>query len=234
MRTQQILDRVRQTARTYGRRAALHDVQLKLLNHVGRVNVLRGMVVTMEDVADPGLFEAPGFEGRFVEGDELARVTADPAYDMTAGFVREATWKGDRCYGLFEGDTLAAYGWYSSEPTRVDDSFVLRFDPRYTYMYKGFTLPAYRGKRLHAVGMCQALRAFTQEGKRGLVSYVMSTNFASLRSTERMGYRIFGDLYLVEVAGSPFSHATSGCAAYDFRLEADPRPALTHLAPALG
>jgi hypothetical protein len=86
-------------------------------------------------------------------------------------------------------------------------------------MYKGYTVPAYRGLRLHAVGMCRALREFTAEGKAGLISYVQSNNFASLRSVGRMGYRIFGTVFLVRVGGRFFAYSTSGCRDYDFWVE---------------
>jgi hypothetical protein len=86
------------------------------------------------------------------------------------------------------------------------------------YMYKGYTLKSHRGKRLHGIGMCRALYAYTEQGYRGLISYVKSTNFESLRSTQRMGYRIFGDVYIAETI-RPLSWATPGCAAYKFRVE---------------
>ena len=49
--------------------------------------------------------------------------------------------EGDRCYALFDGELLAAYGWYSDLPTPIDEHFVLHFDRAYTYMYAGYTLP---------------------------------------------------------------------------------------------
>ena len=36
--------------------------------------------------------------------------------------------EGDRCYALFDGERLAAYGWYSDLPTPIDEHFVLHFD----------------------------------------------------------------------------------------------------------
>lgn len=136
---------------------------------------------------DPRLYDATGFRGRFVSADELARTHAN-THELSAAFLRRAELRGDRCYAMFDGDALASYGWYSDLPCEIEiEHLVLHFDPSYTYMYKGYTVPAYRGARLHAVGMCQALRAFTAEGRAGLISYVQSNNFASLRSAARMG-----------------------------------------------
>jgi hypothetical protein len=68
--------------------------------------------------------------------------------------------------------------------------------------------------------MCSALRAFTEEGQKGLVSYVASNNFASLKSVARMGYKIFGSVYLTQAAGHAAAYATPGCKPYSFRVEA--------------
>ena len=219
MQAQQIVRRVRENVLKYGRRAALHDLECRIVNRVTHLEILKGMVVELPDVRDPELFDAPGFEARFVDEADLERYAHAGTHDFTLQFVDEALGRGDRCYALFDGDVLASYGWYSLLPTPIDEHFVLHFDPTYTYMYKGYTIPAYRGKRLHAVGMCRALQAFTEEGKRGLISYVLSTNFASLRSTERMGYRIFGDIYLVRARGHSLAFATRGCRPYGFRAE---------------
>jgi hypothetical protein len=219
MHLRKMIGTIRENVRNYGAGAALHDAGCRALNRLGHFEILKGMSVCLQDVKDPELFEAQGLDARFVGETELARFAGEGLYGFSAEFLREARARGDRCYALFDGDALAAYGWYSGLPTPIDGQFVLHFDRAWTYMYKGYTVPAYRGKRLHAVGMCRALRAFSEEGKKGLVSYVASNNFASLRSVTRMGYRIFGEVYLLRVAGHSFTHATPGCRVCGFRVE---------------
>jgi hypothetical protein len=216
---EKIAARFQDTARRHGLGAALHDVEYHVLNKVSQFGLLRGMVVEPKDVTDPALFEAPGYSGRFAEPAELEAYASAGQHELDPQFLAESRRRGDRCYAMFEGDSLAAYGWYARQPTPIDEHFVLHFDPAYTYMFKGYTAPAHRGKRLHAVGMCRALRAFGETGCKGLVSYVVSNNFASLKSTARMGYRRFGDLYLLRAAGRAFAYASPGCRAYGFRAE---------------
>lgn len=91
-------------------------------------------------------------------------------------------------------------------------------------MYKGYTVPAYRGTHLHAVGISRALREFTAEGKAGLISYVQSNNLASLRSVARMGYRVFGTVYLLRVGRRVLTYATKTCRDYGFWVESNARP----------
>src|SRR5262249_50981302 len=92
----------------------------------------------------------------------------------------------------------------------------LHFNPEYIYMYKGFTHDNYRGQRLHAIGMNLALREYLNRGYRGLVSYVESNNFASLKSVYRMGYKDFGTVYILKMLGEKLIYSSPGCKKYDF------------------
>src|SRR5262249_28103377 len=141
---------------------------------------------------------------------------------MDAEFIDQALARGDRCYGAIDGDTIVAYGWYSTKPTPVtaiSEDMVLHFDSAYAYMYRGYTLPAYRGKRLHGIGMARAMEAYVREGSRGLVSVVDAANFASLASCYRLGYRSFGQIICARIAGQYFTFATGGCEEYSFRID---------------
>jgi RimJ/RimL family protein N-acetyltransferase len=60
------------------------------------------------------------------------------------------------------------------------------------YMYKAFTHPDYRGRRLYGVGMALALKALAERGITKLVTTVHTNNFASLSSCRRLGYQRIG------------------------------------------
>jgi hypothetical protein len=204
-------------ARAFGASAALHDLQQRAVNRVVPFQILRGMTAELPDI-NPKLFEAGSFRAGFADPDRI-RAAATSEYEMSPAFCDDAFARGDRCFALYDGDRLASFGWYSTQPTHISDGLVLHFEPAWVYMYKGFTHPDYRGKRLHGIGMSLALRAVTESGSRGLISYVKSNNFQSLRSIERMGYRIFGDIYLARVMGKAVTWASQTCKPYGFRLE---------------
>ena len=217
MKPKQFVQQLRENAGRYGARAALYDLHVRAVNRVVSFDVLRAMRVSMADVTSAEMFDAPGFEARFLSSAELEATALEGTHDFSPEFLARARERGDRCYGIFDGDTLASHGWYAERATPINEHYTLHFDAAYTYMFKGWTLPAYRGQRLHAIGMCRALRAFTEEGKRGLVSYVASNNFASLRSVARMGYRIFGNLYLARSGKHALAFASGGCLPYGVR-----------------
>src|SRR6267154_1777343 len=120
---------IRETVRKYGVRATLHDIECRVVNKIAYFRILEGMTVRLQDVRDPTLFEAQGFDARFVGADELAKFAYEPAYNISVDFLHRTRVRGDRCYALFDGETLASYGWYSDLPTPIDEHFVLHFDP---------------------------------------------------------------------------------------------------------
>lgn len=224
------IDYTRDIALNFGPMAALHDIAYRAANRLTEAMLLQGIKLDLNTL-DPDYLETElppdsvrwGFLG---EAELVPRARAGEA-ELDLPFVEQALAKGDLCYGVIDGGagagngsgTLASYGWYSSRPTPVSEGLTLHFDPTYAYMYKGFTLPAYRGKRLHGIGMARALEALVAQGKKGLVSYVKSNNFASLKSCYRMGYGDFGQIVVARLNGRYVTYATKGCAEYAFRVE---------------
>ncbi|HVO31905.1 MAG TPA: GNAT family acetyltransferase [bacterium] len=206
-----------QSIRQFGFFPSLADLTLRGANRMFSVRILKGLYIDRPDLA---FLECDAkYRGGFLDAAQLRDLARDPANELSSSFLDEALAKGDRCYGFLAGDTLAAYGWYSAKPTAIDlPGLVLSFDPRWVYMYKGFTRPDHRGQRLHAIGMTRALVALQAEGYAGIVSYVEWNNFASLRSCYRMGYRDFGTVSVAKLGGRFRFHSSAGCDAFRFRL----------------
>ncbi|CAI8955832.1 hypothetical protein [Methylocaldum szegediense] len=206
----------------FGRRLGfgqeLHDLVVRGINRFTVFKILRAVAIAC---AKPEFTKCPApYRPSFLSAKQLRELALDHKNGMSERFVEEALSKGDECYGIFDGDRLASYGWYSFRPTRIDPpELVLRFDPQYVYMYKGFTHVRYRGQRLHAIGMTLALKHYLDRGYKGLVSYVESNNFDSLKSVSRMGYEKFGSIYLMRAFGRYLIHVSPGCERFGFAIE---------------
>ena len=192
--------------------------------------ILKCLYIDRPD-ADYLRLEAPYAAG-FVGGDTLRAYMDHPEYDMTAEFLNRSLVVGDECFAIRDGATLAAYGWYSIGVHHFSDEQRLHFGRQWVYMHHGFTHPAHRGRRLHAIGMTLALAAYQARGFRGIVSLVAADNEASLKSCYRMGYRDFGTLYTLRLSSLPglrrlqhrlldlpLAWCTPGCRAFEFRRE---------------
>jgi GNAT superfamily N-acetyltransferase len=211
-------DRIRKNAVDFGWPAALQAVAQGAVNRVVFFRVLK--CVQVSEIDPKYLAIDPRFEHRFLDESTLRYFSDDPRYDLSSQFLDEVLGKGDQCYGILEGDRLASFGWYSAEPTKISEELRFCFDSRRVYMYKGFTDPDYRGQRLHALGMTWALKRFRERGADGLVSYVDSTNFDSLRSCYRMGYQDVGQIYCLRAGDHHWLHADAGCRKLGVSLEA--------------
>ena len=207
--------------RKHGLPRTSYRVTLKAINSVLPFRILKGVTVSR---VDEDFLKAPeGYTAMFLSQCMIRDFAEDPEYEMSEDFLKEAFAKGDECYALCDGETLAAYGWYSVKPTRTDlpDLFV-QFSEDYVYMYKAFTRTRYRGQRLHAIGMTLALQSYRSRGFAGLVSYVEATNFDSLKSCARMGYTTFGTVYVGKIFGRHFQHHRPRCEKMGFRLTPAP------------
>jgi hypothetical protein len=208
---------VRRKLERYGLRGAVCQQALQILQRALGLKILVGVHVAR---ADPSFLEQPeGYLPGFLSAGQLRGYARDPASEMTPAFVEQALVRHDECYALRAGEELAAYGWYSFRSTPVGlGDLELHFGADHVYMYKGFTDARHRGRRLHAVGMTRALQHYLGAGYKGLVSYVEATNFDSLKSCERMGYEVFGLIFVLRLFGCHIALSSPGCARFGFRL----------------
>jgi len=203
--------------RRHGLWNTLRWAALRLMSTAFGVRILRGLVLE-SPTSRPAL--PAGLTHGFQQPRALRRFASDPANEMSPFFIADAIARGDRCFAICDGATPLFTSWYSRRPTSIGaEGLVLHFDPAYVYMYKAYTQPAHRGRRLYAAAVGHVFDHFVAKGTRGLLSYVDARNLSSLKALERMGCRVFGSIYVVRLFGRHFTLATRGCQRFGFRLE---------------
>jgi hypothetical protein len=211
-----VIARFRRNYSAFGLWNTLQAFGIRAIQRVIRIRVLRAMYVT---AVAPTFAAVPAdLTAGFLDRATLRRLSAHAQYDLSPGFLDAALGKGDECYAVMDGARLAAYGWYARTPTDIGDDLEVHFDDAYVYMYKGLTLDAYRGRRLHAIGKAGALAVYRALGYKGLVSYVESDNLSSLKSNYRMGCVEIGRIWAIRIFGKDLTFRTPGCVAFGFKV----------------
>jgi hypothetical protein len=187
------------------------------------LSVLRGHFI--EEVDAAFLQNPEGYAGGFIAERALEVFARDPETALPPPSIQYALAKGDKCFGFVHDGSLVAYGWYATTATRVSPELRIGFARGYVYMYRGFTHASHRGRRLFPTGMTRALRHFRSVGYKGMLLYVDATNLDSLKSCARMGWRVFGTVYVVKLFRRTRIYCSPGCSRYGFRLEDASEPA---------
>jgi ribosomal protein S18 acetylase RimI-like enzyme len=153
--------------------------------------------------------------------DEVTAETLRPfvgrGNTLTHEFLDQAEARGDRCFAVFWAGRLASYAWYAHRPTpllTLGEDVVLRFDPQWAYLHNGYTHPLHRGLRLYPTLIAMAVKTLAAEGRRGLISYVASSNFAALKAARGMGFEQVGRFAAVRIGGQVRGRFTRRCDAY--------------------
>ena len=183
------------TWRSYGLGVALGELAYRLARRLIRLEiaqVLRLDLAAMRPVKPPSL----NLEYRFLSASEVQALAADPAHDLEAAMAQRLQSGRDYCFAVFHGDRLANYSWYALESIGREHSFGagLTFPADTVYLYKAYTVPAYRGQQIHGAAIQRALQAFQQRGVRHLIAIVEFANWASWRSHAKLGCRPDGHL----------------------------------------
>ncbi len=201
----------------YGVMQVSKDMFLRAVNRLMFLKVYR--CLKLEQLSAEAPSPAPGYRGEFLDRGFLRKYATLPEYEIAEDFLEQAFIKGDRCYGWLKGDLLCGYQWYSNGPTDTGwHGLMVNFDARYTYMYKAFTHPAHRGKRLFPAGVEAMFKESCSLGYNGIVTLVETNNPASLHSCRLLGFVECGTLYAAAIANHCFCHADSAARKAGFLL----------------
>ncbi len=162
--------------------------------------------------ADPAyLAEVTGFTSGYLNRESCRKLAKDRTYDISESFVDRALANGDKCYAFTQDGVVASFGWYSDKPGILPGPLQFHYDIAYIYRYGGFTLPRFRGRRLHAFNHVAGLKDYEERGYKGMISIVELQNYNSRRSDDRLGFTTFGTIFVIRLFGRYFIRASKGC-----------------------
>lgn len=208
---------VRDYVRHLGLRRSLLRSTYVAANKLFALSILDCMEIGPGEPNDELLGAAADYECRFLEAGEVDSLCRDlePEGRRSAS---AAIGRGDQCFGVLDGGRLANIGFYASGPTPILGDLVVGFEPPARYMHGAFTAPEYRGRRLHGAGVVAALIALFERGVPRLVTVYERTNYRSMVSAQRMGWRNRGAMWRVGAGGRNIVRRDSEAAAARMEL----------------
>jgi hypothetical protein len=182
----------------FGVAGALYKTLDIVLHKALRTHVHRVVWLELKSVVSMVPPDA-SFGYRFLTADELAVFAQEPSYFIGPSLVADVRNGRTLCFAALFGERLAAFGCYTLRHVEPDQAAgaALSFPSDVAYMSYGFTHPDFRGFRLHGLIMGLALQELAKRGVTKLVSLVAWTNWASLKSCERLGYVNLGKMITI-------------------------------------
>jgi hypothetical protein len=106
--------------------------------------------------------------------------------------------QGDTCLLSYVDDKLAGYTWaHASRCPEFVAGLRLSVPDEYLYNSSGFTHPDYRGYGLQSFRHHELLKVHRWRSKKGLLGFVVHTNYSSRRGQQKGGYKKIGNVYVI-------------------------------------
>ena len=208
---------VRADASRWGwRRSIFRRISKYAASHLG-IHIY--YVRTCALLTDPQFPETlPGIVYRSIDLDELLEISVDPELDMKSEFIEAATACGDIAFGAFDGTVLACYTWRALSSARHTDEMSVRVNRPYSYSYKTFTRPAYRGKRFMPAILLFSDKEMLKHEYTHRAGFVAVYNLSSLAAGDKSGSRIVGYAGYLELFGRRFPFRTQAAKNIGFEF----------------
>ncbi|MEJ2703473.1 MAG: hypothetical protein P8Z79_13620 [Sedimentisphaerales bacterium] len=106
--------------------------------------------------------------------------------------------QGDTCLLSYVDNELAGYTWaHTNGCPELVPGLKLSIPHEYLYNFAAFTFPKYRGFGLQSFRHQALLNHHQWRDKKGLLGFVIHTNYSSRRGQDKSGYTRIGDIWLI-------------------------------------
>ena len=147
--------------------------------------------------ADAAFEDPPGYRFFWAEPRDVLRF--DPFHtemeleDRRAGAERLSI--GHRCAAAASGGLAVFTMWLNPRNINIPGDIKRRLKPDQAFIYKAFTSPEHRGRKLYENGMRFVLHNLRLEEKRELIGYAHVKKAISRKGLEALGFEKLGRYY---------------------------------------
>lgn len=114
--------------------------------------------------------------------------------------------KGDRCILAINDGRIVGYVWIMKDHLELSINNNIQISGKRSYIYKGFVLYEFRGKRILSSMDKYVFDLLKDEGKKFVVTTVSIYNTPSLQARERSGFRRVGEVIQIRFLGLQYDY----------------------------
>lgn len=180
----------------YGFKKLLIRFVFSQINKVLYLEALNIIVLERERIKDPKPLDQRKLTFRYATEDDLLEMLKNPEFKMTDNKLAHFR-NGDHCLLCFVDDELAGYTWaHTKGQPLLFPGFRISVPDDYCYNYAALTLPKFRGMNLQSIRHYHLMNNPRWNDKTGLLGYVVSTNWDSIKGQSKSGYHSIGRIRL--------------------------------------
>jgi hypothetical protein len=180
----------------YGFKKLLITFIYNTLNKILYLETLHIIVLERERIKDPKAVDQRKLTFRYAVEQDLAAMLKNPEFKMSETKMTNFR-EGDHCLLCFVDDELAGYTWaHTMGRPLLFPGFRISVPDDFCYNYAALTLPKFRGMNLQSIRHYHLMNNPEWKDKKGLLGYVVSTNWNSIKGQSKSGYHSIGRIRL--------------------------------------
>ena len=147
----------------------------------------------------PDIDEA-GVSFRFLSAEDIRQLAVDDGLELHASMADRLEGSRDHCFAAFCGERLASYAWFARQSIEAQHNrgsqpksgVSVSFPSHVAFLYKGFTHPEFRGRKLHGAAVGRGLLGLAPYGVNIVLSTTDWTNRAARKALGGIGFEELG------------------------------------------
>lgn len=194
----------------FGLPSLLQHLVFRMANRIFYLDCLQIIALDREDLRPLDPNKTRGLSSRVATAEDLKEMQRQGQWEINP--TKMACFhQGDVCLLSYVDDKLAGYTWAHTQgrPEMVP-GLTLSIPGQYLYNYAGFTHPDFRGHGLQGFRHHALLDDPQWRDKKGLMGFVLRTNYSSRRGQDKSGYQRLGDVWLVGSKSRFWAHIAKG------------------------
>jgi hypothetical protein len=175
----------------------LKHVMYRLVNRFLYFDCLNIIVLNRENLKPLDVANLGRLGTRFATLEDLREMQKQGCWDTNQKKI-DLFNQGDACLLSYVDNKLAGYTWaHINGRPEIVPGLRISVPDEYLYNFAGFTLPDYRGYGLQSFRHHELLNHPRWKDKKGLLGFVIHTNYSSRRGQEKSGYQRLGNIWLI-------------------------------------